>query len=181
MSKNGGAKRSSMPFPFPAVGKKCLICAQSRCARWKGYFVRSLTCAALGRSGPIAVHVGHCKTEGRDFSYMPDFLVPGRRLSRPTLRRFVEVFAETGDIKKGIDDIVERIEGDDFSIALSSAYDWLYGCVRALRLNAGRLATSVSEATSAAAIRSASRSALADLFDRHLAFRPLQRMIFWPP
>lgn len=170
-----------MPFPFPDVGKECLLCGEPGCARWKGYFVRKLTCALLGRSGRIAVHVGQCRTKGRDFSYMPDFFVPGRRLSRPTLKLFAEKFAGTGDIKSGIDDLVESIESDDFSVALSSAYEWLYGCVRALRFNAGRLAIAVSEATTVLGIRAAPRSALAVLFDCHLPFRPFQRMIFWPP
>lgn len=66
-----------MSFPFPNVRIKCLLCGKSQCARWKGYRVRAMICSDLGYAGAIAIHVGHCRTERRDFSYVPDFLFQG--------------------------------------------------------------------------------------------------------
>lgn len=175
------SKRNLMPFAFPKVGLKCLLCEAPGCARWKGYAVRGLICAEYGHAGPVAIHVGHCRTQKRDFLYLPDFLIAGRRLSRPTLKNFAETFAATGDIKICIDDLIERIERDDFAIALSSAYEWIYASLRALRLNAGRLAIAISEVTSVAVVRSVSRSALRDLFESSHAWHPGHDMIFHPP
>lgn len=175
------AKRNSMPFPFPNVGAKCLLCDAPGCARWKGYEVRGLICAEYGHAGPVAIHVGHCRTRKKDFLYFPDFLIAGRRLSRPTLKSFAETFAATGEIKMCIDDLIEHIEGDDFAIALSSAYEWIYATIRALRLNAGRLAIQVSEVTSVAVMRSVSSSALSDLFESRYAWHPYHDMVLHPP
>lgn len=66
-----------MAYPFPNVGKQCLLCGKASCARWKGYFVRNLICGEMEYVGRIAIHVGHCKEEKRDFSYIPDFLFQG--------------------------------------------------------------------------------------------------------
>jgi hypothetical protein len=33
--------------------------------------------AEYRHAGPMAVHLGHCRTRGRDFSYMPNFLYQG--------------------------------------------------------------------------------------------------------
>lgn len=170
-----------MSFPFPNVGAKCLLCEASGCARWKGYEVRGLICAEYGHAGSVAIHVGHCRTRKKDFLYFPDFLIAGRRLSRPTIKNFVETFAATGDIKRSIDDLVERIDSDDFAIALSSAYEWIYASLRALRLNAGRLAIAISEMTSVTVMRSVSKSAVRDLFEPRYAWHSDHDMIFHPP
>lgn len=177
----GRFKRNSMPYPFPNVGERCLLCEASRCARWKGYAVRRLICAENGHAGPVAIHVGHCRTHKKDFLYLPDFLIAGRRLSRPTFRIFTETFNTTGDIKASIDALIERLDVDDFAIALSSAYEWIYASIRALRLNAGALAITISEETSVAVMRSVSSSGLRDLFKPHYAWHPGHDMIFHPP
>jgi hypothetical protein len=102
-------------------------------------------------------------------------------MSRPTLKRFTETFAETGKIKQSIDDLIESIPSDDFAVALSSAYEWIYAGVKALRLHAGALAIEISEVTSVAVIRMVSRSALTELFGPGYAWRPFHNMIFRPP
>ncbi len=66
-----------MAFSWPNVGARCLLCGRARCARWKGYFVRWLICGDFARDGPVAIHVGHCRSRKEDFSYMPDFLFHG--------------------------------------------------------------------------------------------------------
>jgi hypothetical protein len=109
------------------------------------------------------------------------FFIPGRKISRPTLKRFTETFVETGNIKQCIDDVVESIPSDEFAIALSSAYEWIYASVKALRLNAGMLAIEIGEVTSVALIRVVSRSALNELFGPRYAWRPFHDMIFHPP
>ena len=109
------------------------------------------------------------------------FFIPGRRLSRPTFKRFVEAFNETGDIKRSIDDLIGNIPSDDFAVALSSAYEWIYAAVKALRFNAGALAIEISEVTSVAGLRAVSRSALTELFSPRYAWRPFHHMVLHPP
>jgi hypothetical protein len=75
-----------MSYPFPNVRQRCLVCSRSGCARWKGYYVRSVICGELEFAGPIAIHVGHCKEEKRDFSYFPDFLFQGASYRAQRLR-----------------------------------------------------------------------------------------------
>lgn len=130
-----GSKRTAMPYPFPSTRQKCLLCHWGCGGRWKGYFVRRCLCGVTGFDGLIAIHVGHCKTQHCDFSYFPDFLIPGRRLSRPSWDKFVDDFQRTRTIAESIDELVEGIETSDFTMALSSAYNVLYGGVRALRIN----------------------------------------------
>jgi hypothetical protein len=170
-----------MAFPFPNVSKHCPLCGEVKCARWKGYFVRNWMCGELGCAGAIAIHVGHCVRGKKDFSCIPDFLVPRHKLSRLSLKKFVQVFIQTGNIKTSIDDLVSKIPLDDFTVALSSAYEWVYQTVRALRLNASRLAVTVGSATSVFALRVAAPSAITDLFRAELSWHPSHHMLLYPP
>jgi hypothetical protein len=113
---------------------------------------------------------------------MPQFLIPRLRLARPTLREFAEVFNKSGLIRNSIDALIEKFEGEDFSVALSSAYELIYTTVRALRLNAGQLAIVISELTSVSVVRDVFPSALRDLFEPGVyAFYPLYDLVFYPP
>lgn len=171
-----------MQYAFPNVQRKCLLCGEAGCARWKGYFVRRVLCGQSGYVGLVAIHVGHCRSLERDFSYFPDFLLPGRRVSRFTLARFAAQYKQNGNIKSCIDDVIDQLGAEDFTLALSSAYEWLYASVRALRLNAGFLAIAVGVVTSVLVLKSVLLSALEDLFlHSRLSWHPSQHMIFYPP
>ena len=133
-----GVGRACVDYRFPSLSQCCLLCGKANCARWKGYFVRQYQCSVIGSSGLIAIHAGHCATEKRDFSYFPDFLIPGRRLSRRSFKLFIEVFQNTHQIRDCIDQLLSGFEAD-LDLALSSAYNFLYAAIRGLRINHERL------------------------------------------
>ncbi len=67
-------------------------------------------------------------------------------------------------------------------MALSSAYEWLYQAVRALRLNVTTLAAAIGEATSVGVLRETARSALMGLFDHcELSWHPAYYITLLPP
>ena len=170
-----------MSFPFPNVSQRCLLCGEAGCARWKGYFVRQVLCGDVGYAGPVAIHVGHCRQSKRDFSYVPDFLIPGRRLSRLSLKRFTENFAQTLSLKSSIDDLVGRVPLEDFTVALSTAYEWIYQTVRALRLNASALAIGVDQFTSVGAFVATQPGARRDVFFAKFGWHPAHYILCYPP
>jgi hypothetical protein len=102
-------------------------------------------------------------------------------LSRPSLKRFAQVFNQASNIKASIDDLVAKIPLEDFTIPLSSAYEWIYQTVRALRLNAGNLAIKIGTATSVFILRTASPSAINDLFRPELSWHPSHHTLLYPP
>lgn len=170
-----------MSYPFPNVRQCCPLCGNAGCARWKGYFVRSVICGDLEYAGPVAIHVGHCKELGTDFSYFPDFLIAGRKLSRRTFKRFAQDFVQAGSIRASIDGLIAKVPLDDFTVALSSAYEWLYQAVRALRLNAGALAIRVEEGTSIGVVMAVRPGALDHLFLAKFIWHPAHHMLCYPP
>jgi hypothetical protein len=64
---------------------------------------------------------------------------------------------------------------------MSTAYDWIYQSLRALRLNAARFAISVAAITSVAVLITASPSALDDLFYPEVSWHPAHHMLVYPP
>lgn len=109
------------------------------------------------------------------------FFIPGRRLSRPSFKRFISQIANGQSVRSAIDDLVERVCAEDFTVALSTAYEWIYQSVRALRLNAGRLAIRVGGDTGVGTLRSASKSAVGDLFSPKIMWHPAHHMLVYPP
>lgn len=134
-SRRNGSIYTRMLYPFPNVQVACLVCGAAGCARWKGYYCRQWVCSINGQSGLIAIHVCHCRTRNCDCCYFPSFLVPGRRISRASFQKFVAGFAVSYSVKDCIDEFVSGFETMDFTMALSSAYDLIYGFVRSLRIN----------------------------------------------
>ena len=161
-----GAKRAFMRFPFPIVGARCPLCGRAGCARWKGYFTRNWLCGVLGLGGMIAIHVGHCRTERRDFSYFPDFLIPGKRLSRQSWQLFVEGFQKTKVIRDSIDDLIAGVEIPDFTLALSSAYNFLYAAIRPLRMHHAQLSILAPRASSVSVYYVLPKLVVKNLFGR---------------
>ena len=77
--------RKSMSFNFPEIRLDCPVCHGSSCARWKGYYIRIMQDATLAVLGPIVIRYGRCMRLKTEFSFLPDFLLPRRRLTIPTL------------------------------------------------------------------------------------------------
>ncbi len=171
-----------MPFAFPNVGTACLLCGLAGCARWKGYYTRQWICGVLGFGGTIAIHVGRCRTQGRDFSYFPDFLIPGKRLARQSWQMFVEAFCRTKVIRESIDGLVAGIEMPDFTLALSSAYNFLYAAIRPLRMHHAELAILAPSASSVGVYYSLPKLVIENLFARSdFAWHAFHHITLQPP
>lgn len=133
-----------MEYPFPDVQAECLLCGRANCARWKGYFVREMVCGVLGFSGPVAIHVGHCQTYGKDWSYYPSFLLWRRLVSKASVLRVISGLIKTRKITDCIDELIADIEGVEY-FALSSAYFLVYSFISALIINHSYLGISCPE------------------------------------
>jgi hypothetical protein len=93
----------------------------------------------------------------------------------------VQKFKESSSVRCSIDGLVAKVPLDDFTVALSSAYEWIYQTVRALRLNAGSLAIEVEEVTSVGVVNLVRPSALGDLFLAKFSWHPAHHMLCYPP
>jgi hypothetical protein len=177
-----GAKQAFMQFPFPNVVACCLLCDRAGCARWKGYFVRQWICSVLGLGGAIAIHVGHCRTQGCDFSYFPDFLIPGKRLSRQSWQTFVEEFQRTKVIKNSIDNLVCGVEIPDFTLPLSTAYNFLYAAIRPLRMHHSDLSIIAPTTSSVGVYYGLPKLVIKNLFGRcDFGWHALHHITLQPP
>ena len=79
------AHRRAMDFEFPQIQKQCPLCGREGCARWKGYSKRSVLDVGLSFAGPLVIRYGRCRCLKTEFSFLPDFLIPRRRLAISTL------------------------------------------------------------------------------------------------
>ena len=101
--------------------------------------------------GPLAIHVGHCKAQGRDFSLLPSFLLPDRSISRLGLVAFVEDWKKSHHMAKAREQFADGVAAADedqgalsdqeirYEVPRSTAYQWLYALIVRLRLHAGHL------------------------------------------
>jgi hypothetical protein len=157
------------------------------CARWKGYYLRKLRCAVVEFDGNIAIHVGHCRTQKRDFSYCPSFIIPYRQISRLSLLEFILNWHPLGEVRKGIDWFMEGIASgaeevsEAFELATSTAYNWIYGLIILLRLHSNELQTLPPESVSIREVRGLSPKILALCFNPLLNWTPGMDHIRAPP
>ena len=171
-----------MPYPFPSLWQRCLLCGHCGCARWKGYFVRWFICGVIDFDGLIAIHVGHCRRLGCGFCYFPDFLIPGRRLSRLSHEKFIADFQRTKTIQESIDELVGGFVLSDFTMALSSAYNILYSTIRAVRISHERLMILAPEAMSVLVFYDLPRLVMKNLFSWiDCPWHSFHHMVFHPP
>ena len=169
-----------MNFPFPNIKEKCLVCGTSCGARWKGYYVRQIVHDLY--IGPVAIHVGHCFRNKQDFSYVPDFIIPGRKLSRPSFLYFLKTYYRTKKIKTSIDSLLINLGDDkDFHIPISTAYDWVYQSVRSLRINAAQFAIAVPIKNAVFSFLIISPSVVESLFLIQSRWHPFHQIIIQPP
>lgn len=99
--KNGG----TMEFTFPDIAGGCPFCGVKNCGKWSGYYLRWFQDTELGVYEPIAIRYGRCSWKNKRFSFLPDFLIPYRRLSKFSLCELVE-----GMKKNTLSDIIETFE-----------------------------------------------------------------------
>lgn len=177
-----GARYISMNYPFPIVKLMCPLCGSVDCARWKGYFVRDFFCTFLDYVGPIAIHVGHCRSKGSDFSYFPSFLLPGRSPSRLTLGRFAESAKASRNTSESIGVLSEGISEPNFSVSSSTAYSWISSICLSLCINELVLGLSSHTTKSVYSIYGLPLKILTELFTkRGCRWNVHQSIVFYPP
>ena len=159
-----------------------MLCRGVGCARWKGYYVRRWLCGFFASSQWIVIHVGTCKRLKRDFSYFPDFLIPGKRLSRSSWQDFIETFQAFRTLKLCVDELVGLIKIDDFTLATSSAYNLLYAAIRPLRMNHDVLFIRPPIRSSVYEFYDLPKLVIKNLFGfRHCRWHAYHSLIFHPP
>ena len=95
--------RRRMVFDFPDIRKNCPACTGVGCARWKGYYTRGMQDAGLSYFGAVVIRTGECRRFGIQFSMLPDFLLPYRKLTRPSVAALKEARRRTPKLQDAID------------------------------------------------------------------------------
>ena len=119
-----GESRSVEYSKFPEIKEKCPICGEADCARWKGYYLRNLNCFFLVYFGKVAIHCGECRDTGKNFSFLPDFMLPYRRISRLALMFLFNKLLEFGKLGKALDETTWGLE-EVFLLSISTAYSYI--------------------------------------------------------
>jgi len=124
-----------MDFPFPDIKKKCPVCKGPGCAIWKGYYKRNFFCMSLDISEKLAIHVGRCPTKKKDFSYLPDFLIPYQILSRSTLILFIGFWLKFTHLSKATEALTQDSLEPSYFPSLSTTWGWLKLALTFCRMN----------------------------------------------
>ncbi|MGK5089167.1 hypothetical protein WDW86_16575 [Bdellovibrionota bacterium FG-2] len=102
-------------------------------------------------AGAIAIHAGHCRTQGCDFSLLPSFLLPQKQISRLGLVAFLETWKHRHSVQEARDEFADGVAATDedagtllerevrYEVPRSTAYQWLYALIVRLRLHSGHL------------------------------------------
>ena len=102
-----------MDYEFPNIHQQCPICSAGHCARWKGYYARCLQDSSLGLFQKIAIRYGRCQWFKIEFSFLPDFLLPRRRVSIPTLDALISATKnDKTKLQTAIDDVISSWRED---------------------------------------------------------------------
>lgn len=123
---------TKMVYPFPNISESCPLCGSNDCAIWKGYYGKRVLCCELEFSGKVAIRIGYCKRHKKYFTLLPSFLLPFRKLSKPTLSKLWKNYQELRDVRKAADSISEDLP-DEFYIPYSTLYDAFYFLIALLR------------------------------------------------
>jgi hypothetical protein len=103
-------------------------------------------------------------------------------LSRPTFKRYLKTYHHTHRVKASIDELVTSVpEASEFTVALSTAYDWIYQGVRALRINANKLSILPPISLSVFIFYNLAASIICDLFSMESLWHPAHQIIIQPP
>lgn len=155
-----------------------------------------MICAEMEYEGRIAVHVGHCKNQGHDFSLLPSFLLPRQQVSRLGLASFLESWkrshsmpATRVEFAAGVSAGAAADAADDgslpeapgYRLPTSTAYQWLYALIVRLRLHASSLAIAPPATFSVFECRRLPLSKLVACLDVSLPWRVASPLILIPP
>jgi hypothetical protein len=113
-----------MSYPFPDIQAQCPICERAECAVYRGYYLRFMFCPEMEFVGKVAIRTGYCRHNDVRFSFLPDFMIRNKKISRLSLNSFHEHFKkQNAHIKRTIDEWIGEL-GDEFYVAISTAHSW---------------------------------------------------------
>jgi hypothetical protein len=111
---------------WPKIHLQCPVCFRAGCAIYRGYYSRFLFCTELEVTGRIVHRTGFCKSTKTRFSFIPDFVLPRRRISRFTHDRLREARVATAStILAAIDELTSDL-GEEFFLPISTAHIYLH-------------------------------------------------------
>lgn len=118
---------SSLPDHFtPKIKSECPLCHRSGCAKWKGYYKRQAHIAEVGFKALLTIRHGYCPYTKNSFSFLPDFLIPFKRLAKTSLRSLID------QVHDG-QSVISMAE--EFGQSLSTTYNYLECFSKLLRMN----------------------------------------------
>lgn len=109
---------------WPGIHLACPVCSRAGCAVYRGYYSRFLFCTELEFTGRIVHRTGFCKSTKTRFSFIPDFVLPRRRISRFTHNRLREAAVTAPTILATIDELTSDL-GEEFFLPISTAQVYL--------------------------------------------------------
>jgi hypothetical protein len=127
-----GDSRSLPSSLFPSIGDHCPVCHLKGCAQWKGYYRRKAYLAERSFEGKMAIRYGQCTRAKVVFSFLPDFLIPWRKIGRTTLTSIARLWQEHRTVGR----VIDNIGATSISrLPRSTVYENLDGLAKILRMN----------------------------------------------
>ena len=109
---------------WPNLAERCLCCGMPRCAIYKGYYTRFLSCPELRFFGLVVIRTAFCRNTQKRFTLFPDFLIRYRRISQFGLTALHQLRSRGQRLLDAISKWTERMP-EDFDLPLSTAYAYL--------------------------------------------------------
>jgi len=106
---------------WPNLAERCLCCGRSKCAVYRGYYTRWVSCPELRFFGRLVIRTALCRRTGTRFTLFPDFLIRYRRLSRLSLEWLHQNRSRRKRLLELISEWTEQMP-EDFDLPLSTAY-----------------------------------------------------------
>lgn len=130
---NSTHHRRKMEYVFPNIHEQCPLCSASGCARWKGYYTRCMQDSTLSLLQKIVIRYGRCQRYRIEFSFLPDFLMPRRRLSIPTVSALSRAAKGTQTkLQSAIDTVISPWR-EDLYLPCSTVYNSLNAFITLLK------------------------------------------------
>ncbi len=110
---------------WPKIHEQCPLCGEASCATYRGYYKRFMFCTELEVFGLVTIRTAFCRCARTRISFLPDFLIRYRRISKFSFQSFGEAFSKGSGIRmlEVIDDMTGDL-GEEFYFPLSTAYNY---------------------------------------------------------
>lgn len=111
----------------------------------------------------------------------PWILNPFRRLSRAGLKEFYASWKASGRVQEAIDEFVYKLPTENFTMALSTAYGWLYALIVGLRINHLSLGITPPDKMSVATLADVAPEVVGACFAVDRSWTPALQITLVPP